>query len=69
MVRILFVCLGNICRSPIAQGIFEDLVRREGLEGEIHIDSATDGPLDRPRHGATLVRIRPDLHPYELPRG
>ena len=40
MVRILFVCLGNICRSPIAQGIFEDLVRREGLEGEIYIDSA-----------------------------
>jgi hypothetical protein len=39
------------------------------LVAEIHIDSATDGPLDRPRHGATLVRIRPDLHPYDLPRG
>src|ERR687885_1007325 len=40
MIRILFVCMGNICRSPIAQGIFEDLVRREGLEGEISVDSA-----------------------------
>jgi protein-tyrosine phosphatase len=40
MVRVLFVCMGNICRSPIAQGVFEDLVRREGLEGEISIDSA-----------------------------
>ena len=40
MIRILFVCMGNICRSPIAQGIFEDLVRREGLEGEIFVDSA-----------------------------
>lgn len=40
MVRVLFVCMGNICRSPLAQGIFEDLVRREGLEGEISVDSA-----------------------------
>src|SRR5919199_6053500 len=40
MIRILFVCMGNIYRSPIAQGIFEDLVRREGLEGEIFVDSA-----------------------------
>ena len=32
--------MGNICRSPIAQGVFEDLVRREGLEGEILMDSA-----------------------------
>ncbi len=40
MVRVLFVCMGNICRSPIAHGVFEDLVRREGLEGEISVDSA-----------------------------
>jgi low molecular weight protein-tyrosine phosphatase len=39
MVRVLFVCLGNICRSPIAQGVFEEVVRREGLEGEIEADS------------------------------
>ena len=40
MIRVLFVCMGNICRSPLAQGIFEDLVRREGVEGEIYVDSA-----------------------------
>lgn len=40
MVRVLFVCSGNICRSPIAQGVFEDLLRREGLEDEITADSA-----------------------------
>ncbi len=40
MVRVLFVCMGNICRSPLAQGAFEDLVRREGLEDEICVDSA-----------------------------
>jgi protein-tyrosine phosphatase len=40
MVRVLFVCLGNICRSPLAQGVFENAVRREGLDGEIEADSA-----------------------------
>ncbi len=40
MVRVLFVCLGNICRSPTAEGVFRDLVEREGLSGEIDIDSA-----------------------------
>ena len=40
MIRILFVCAGNICRSPLAQGVFEEVVRREELEGEIEADSA-----------------------------
>lgn len=40
MVRVLFVCAGNICRSPLAQGVFEDLARRKGLEGEVEVDSA-----------------------------
>lgn len=43
MVNVLFVCLGNICRSPIAQGVFEDLLRREGLENEVFVDSAGTG--------------------------
>lgn len=43
MVRVLFVCLGNICRSPIAQGVFESVLRREGLEGEVSVDSAGTG--------------------------
>ncbi len=40
MVRVLFVCMGNICRSPIAQGVFEERVRREGLSPEVEVDSA-----------------------------
>ncbi len=43
MVRVLFVCLGNICRSPIAQGVFENVLRREGLEDEVSVDSAGTG--------------------------
>lgn len=40
MVKVLFVCMGNICRSPTAHGVFRELVRREGLERQVQIDSA-----------------------------
>jgi protein-tyrosine phosphatase len=43
VVRVLFVCLGNICRSPLAQGVFENVLRREGLEDEVFVDSAGTG--------------------------
>jgi protein-tyrosine phosphatase len=42
-VKILFVCLGNICRSPTAEGVMRHLVRAEGLEDSIAIDSAGTG--------------------------
>lgn len=41
--RILFVCLGNICRSPMAEGAFRHLVRAQGVEHLIDIDSAGTG--------------------------
>ena len=40
MVKVLFVCLGNICRSPTAEGVFRALLRREGLGDRIAVDSA-----------------------------
>lgn len=40
MKRILFVCLGNICRSPSAEGVMKHLVKEAGLEKEFEIDSA-----------------------------
>ncbi|MDE7218792.1 MAG: low molecular weight phosphotyrosine protein phosphatase [Oscillospiraceae bacterium] len=40
MTKILFVCHGNICRSPMAEFIMKDLVKREGLDGQFHIASA-----------------------------
>lgn len=39
-VRVLFVCMGNICRSPMAEGVFRHHVREAGLDGLIAIDSA-----------------------------
>ena len=40
MIKILFVCHGNICRSPMAEFVMKDLVKKEGLEREFHIESA-----------------------------
>lgn len=40
MIRILFVCMGNICRSPTVQGVFESLIAAEGLHGAVGADSA-----------------------------
>jgi protein-tyrosine phosphatase len=42
-VRILFVCMGNICRSPTAEGVMRHLVSERGLEGEIEVQSAGTG--------------------------
>ena len=40
MTKILFICHGNICRSPMAEFVMKDLVKKAGLEGQFHIESA-----------------------------
>ncbi len=40
MVRILFICHGNICRSPMAEFVMKDMVKKAGLERQFQIDSA-----------------------------
>jgi protein-tyrosine phosphatase len=61
-MRILFVCLGNICRSPTAEGVMRALVREAGLEEEIELDSAGTGgwhvgdPPDRRATAAARAR-------------
>ena len=40
MIKILFVCHGNICRSPMAEFVMKDMVRKAGLENHFHIASA-----------------------------
>jgi protein-tyrosine phosphatase len=39
-IGVLFVCLGNICRSPLAEGVFREVVARAGLTGRFDVDSA-----------------------------
>lgn len=43
MTKVLFVCLGNICRSPTADGIFREIIKREKLDQKIIVDSAGTG--------------------------
>ena len=43
MVRLLFVCMGNICRSPTAEGVMRSLLREQGLEDAVEVDSAGTG--------------------------
>lgn len=43
MIRVLFVCLGNICRSPMAEGLFRQMLQRKALDGRIEVDSCGVG--------------------------
>ena len=40
MIKILFVCHGNICRSPMAEFVMKDMVKKAGLEDRIYVESA-----------------------------
>lgn len=77
---VLFVCLGNICRSPLAEGVFRHLVRARGLESDYHVDSAGTGawhvgePPDHRsaqvarRNGVVLEGVARQIRPADLER-
>ena len=54
MIKVLFICHGNICRSPMAEFVFKDLVAKRGLSDQFHIESAATSteelgnPVDPP---------------------
>jgi len=58
--RVLFVCLGNICRSPTAEGVFRHIVTGSGLKDDVHIDSAgtSDWHIGRPPDSRTIDAAR-----------
>ena len=58
MPKVLFVCLGNICRSPLAEAIFDQLVKEKGLQDQIASDSAGTGAYhigENPDHRSIKV--------------
>jgi len=62
VIRLLFVCMGNICRSPTAEGVMRGLLSEEGLEDVVEVDSAGTGdwhvgdPPDRRATAAARAR-------------
>lgn len=60
MINILFVCLGNICRSPMAEAVFRDMVQKEGLSNQLTIDSAATSSwhISKPPHKGTLAKLK-----------
>lgn len=58
--RIMFVCLGNICRSPMAEFVFRDMVKKAGLEDYFEIASAATSTweLGNPPHYGTQAELK-----------
>ncbi|WP_121640412.1 low molecular weight protein-tyrosine-phosphatase [Virgibacillus sp. Bac330] len=65
MIRVMFVCLGNICRSPMAEAIFANLIQKEGLTDRIEVESAGTGAwhIGKPPHKKTIAILKK----YEIP--
>lgn len=66
MTKILFVCLGNICRSPMAEFVMKDLVKKAGREDEFEIASVatSDEEEGNPVHRGTRKKLDEEGIPY-----
>lgn len=60
MIRVLFVCLGNICRSPMAEAVMRDMLAKRGLSSEIKVDSAGTASyhIGEPPHRGTKAKLQ-----------
>lgn len=60
MIHVLFVCLGNICRSPMAEAVLRKYVEDAGLEDMIQVDSAGTGDwhIGEPPHQGTMLKLK-----------
>ena len=60
MTKILFVCHGNICRSPMAQYVLQDMVEKRGIADQFYIDSAATSreEIGNPVHHGTRRKLK-----------
>ena len=60
MIKVLFICLGNICRSPMAEFVFKDMVKKRGLEDCFYIASAATSYEEsgNPVHPGTRNKLK-----------
>lgn len=60
MIKILFICHGNICRSPMAQFVFQHMVNQSGLSSQFHIDSRATSTeeIGNPPHRGTVRKLQ-----------
>jgi protein-tyrosine phosphatase len=63
--RVLFVCLGNICRSPLAEGVFLHLVKEAGLADRFEVDSTGEWHIGEQPDSRSIAVAR--RHGVELP--
>lgn len=67
MIRVLFVCLGNICRSPMAQIIFQQMVNERGLADCFEIDSAGTESYNEIHHAGIYYGTKEILREKHIP--
>ena len=60
MIKVLFICHGNICRSPMAEFVFRDMVQKQGLGDRVHVASAATSreEIGNPVHPGTTRKLR-----------
>lgn len=60
MIKIMFVCHGNICRSTMAEALFRDMIREEGLENDVKVSSSATSyeEIGNPVHRGTREKLK-----------
>ena len=67
MIKVLFVCLGNICRSPMAEFILKDMVNKKGISKDFYIDSAATSSYNEMQVEGIYIDAKEMLKEMKIP--